>query len=209
VTDLPESISSALHLLGVGVDGEVALGQVVELLLEDDGAGLLVCLKQGLDGDPQSACILCRLHGEVEDGVVDGAVYPAANAGVRLGPQGVSRARSRRTIDVAEQPVLAAESGEERRPLGVVGALEAEGDGDVLLDVDGSIGGVEGRGDGIPQGAGVSGAENAGGSRRSRRGRHDEDDARPVGVSRAEGGSGCAGAAAALAATVRGGGGPV
>ena len=153
VADLPERISGALHLLGVGVDGEVALGQVVELLLEDDGAGLLVRLEQGLDGDVQRACILIGLHGEVEDGVFNGAIHPAANASVGLRPRGISRACGRRAVDVTEQPVLAAEGGEERLPLGVVGALEAEVDRDMLLDVDGGVGGEEGRGNGIPKGA--------------------------------------------------------
>jgi len=122
----------------------------VELLPEDDSARLLVRLEQGLDGDVQGTRVLIRLHGEVEDGVVAGAVHPATDASVGLRPRGVSRARSLRAIDVAEQPVLGAEGGEERLPLGVIGALEAEGDRDVLLDVDGGIGGVEGRGDAVP-----------------------------------------------------------
>jgi hypothetical protein len=41
-------------------------------------------------------------------------------------PQGVRRACSLRAIDMAEQPVLGAKGGEERLPLGVVGALEIE-----------------------------------------------------------------------------------
>jgi hypothetical protein len=88
VADLPERISGALQLLGIGVDGEVALGQVVELLLEDDGARLLVRLEQGLDGDVQGAGVLIRLHGEVEDGVIGGVVHPPANTRVGLRPQG-------------------------------------------------------------------------------------------------------------------------
>jgi hypothetical protein len=71
VADLPMGIGGTLELLGVGVDREVALGQVVELLLEEDGARLLVRLEQCLDGDVQRAGVLSRLHGEVEDGVVD------------------------------------------------------------------------------------------------------------------------------------------
>jgi hypothetical protein len=46
---------------------------------------------------------------------------------------------------VAEQPVLAAEGGEEGLPLGVVGALEAEIDRHVLLHVDGGVGEEEDR----------------------------------------------------------------
>ncbi|KAG8052569.1 hypothetical protein GUJ93_ZPchr0001g33171 [Zizania palustris] len=101
----------------------------------DDSAGFLVRLEQILDGDVQGACVLVRLHSEIEDGVVDGAIHPAANAGIGLRPRGVSRAR-----DVAEQPVLGAEGGEECLPLGVVGALEAEDDRSVLLHIDGGVG---------------------------------------------------------------------
>ena len=172
MADLPERISGALHLLGVGVDGEVALGQVVELLLEDDGAGLLVRLEQRLDGDVQCAGILIGLHGEVEDRVFNGAVHPAANAGVGLRPRGVSRARGRRAVDVAEQSVLAAEGGEEGLPLGVVGTLKAEVDRDVLLHVDGGISREEGWSNAVPKGAGGSGAQDAGRGRGSRGGRH-------------------------------------
>ena len=45
VADLPKRISGALHLLGLGVDEEVALGQILELLLEDDDTGLLIHLE--------------------------------------------------------------------------------------------------------------------------------------------------------------------
>jgi hypothetical protein len=55
VPDLSEGIGGALHLLGISVDGEVALGQVVELLFKDDGVRLLVRLEQSLNGDVQSA----------------------------------------------------------------------------------------------------------------------------------------------------------
>ena len=126
MADLPKCISGALHLLGVGVDGEVTLGQVVELLLEDDGAGLLIRLEQNLDGDVQGASVLIGLHGKVKDGVVDEAVHLATDAGVRLGPQRVSRTGGHCAINVTEQPVLAAEGSDEGRPLEVVRSLEAE-----------------------------------------------------------------------------------
>ncbi|KAG8080691.1 hypothetical protein GUJ93_ZPchr0007g3767 [Zizania palustris] len=141
-------------------------------MLEDDSAGLLVRLEQGLDGDVQSARILIGLHGEVEDNVVDRAVHPATDAGVGLRPHGVIRARDPHAIDVAEQPVLGAEGGEERLLLGVVGALEAEGDRHVLLHVDGGVGGEDGRSKCIPQNARGLGAQDAGGGRGRRRDRH-------------------------------------
>jgi hypothetical protein len=158
VADLPECSSSALQLLGVGVDGEVALGQVVELLLEDDGARLLVCLEQPLNGDVQRARVLIGLHGEVEDGVFGGVVHPASNTIIRLRPQGVVGTRSHRAIDVALQTVLPAQSGEEGLPLGEVGARQAQLDRDVLLDVDGGVGGEEAGGDSIAESAGGAGA---------------------------------------------------
>jgi hypothetical protein len=118
----------------------------VELLLEDDGTRLLVRLEQGLDGDIQCACVLIGLHGEVEDSVVDRVVHPPANARVRLRPHGISWARGHRAVDVAEQPILAAEGGKEGFPFGEVGALEAEVDRHMLLHVDDSVGGEEDRG---------------------------------------------------------------
>ena len=136
---------------------------------------LLVLLEQGLDGDEQDTRILIRFHGEVENLIIDGAVHPATDAGIRLRPRGVSRAHILRAIDVTEQPVLGAESGEERLPLGEVGALEAEGDRDVLLHVDGGVSDVEGRSDSVPQRAsylGTNGARDGGRSRR--RSQHDD-----------------------------------
>jgi len=55
---------------------------------------------------------------------------------------------------VAEQPILAAEGGEERLQLGVVGTHKAEGDRNVLLHVDGCISSEEGWGDAVSHGAG-------------------------------------------------------
>ena len=90
-----------LHLLRVGVDREIALGHAVELLPKDDRPRLLVRLEQGLDGDVQSSRVLIGLHGEVEDGVVAGAVHPTTDVGVGLRPRGASWARVLRAVDVA------------------------------------------------------------------------------------------------------------
>ena len=169
MADFPEGIGGVLHPLGVGVDGEVALGHAVEFLPKNDSARLFVRLEQGLDGDEQ-----IRFHGEVENLIIDGAIHPATDAGIRLRPRGVSRARVLRAIDVTEQPVLGAESGEESLPLGEVGALEAEGDRDVLLHVDG-VGDVEGRSDSVPQRASCLGTNDARDGGRSRqRSQHDD-----------------------------------
>ena len=125
MNDLPHGVGSLLHLLRVGVDGEITLGHAVELLPKDDRPRLLVRLEQSLDGDVQSMRILIRLHGEVEDGVVAGVVHPPANAGVGLGPRRVSRTSSLRVVDVSEQSVLPANSGEEGLPLGVIGTRDS------------------------------------------------------------------------------------
>ena len=82
---------------------------------------------------------MIRLHGEVEDGVVDAAVDPAADAGIRLRQGGISRARRDNAINVAEEAELGAHGGEERLPLGVVWALQAEVDRHVLMNGDGGI----------------------------------------------------------------------
>jgi hypothetical protein len=100
----------------------------VELLLEDDNTRFLVRLEQGLDGEVERAGVLIGLHGEVEDGLVDGVVHPTTNTGVGLRPRGVNRTGSSGAVDVAEQSILGAEGGEEGLPLGVVGTLEAEFD---------------------------------------------------------------------------------
>jgi len=77
-------------------------------------------------------------------------------------------------VDATEQPLLATEGGEEGLPLGVVRLLEAKRDGDMLLDVDGSVCGVELRCDNIRHstvGSRAGNAERSGG--RGRRRRHD------------------------------------
>ena len=160
------SCAACAQLLGVGVDKEVALEHAVEFLAEDDGARFLVSLEQSLDGDVEGAGVVVGVfHGEVEERIIDGAVHPAANAGIRLRPCWVSRMRGQRAVDVAKEPVLGAEGGEERLPLIIVGALEAEDDRHVLLDVDGSVGSEERRSEGARHGA--AGGRRGGGAGRA------------------------------------------
>ena len=68
---------------------------------------------------------------------------------VGLGPRRVSRRSILCAVDVSEQSVLPTNSGEEGLPLGVIGTLETEDDQDVLLDVDNSVGGIEGGCEGV------------------------------------------------------------
>jgi hypothetical protein len=59
-----------------------------------------------LNGRPQLAGGLVGLHGEVEDGGVNGAVQLAANAGVHLPPCVGGRVRRRGAVDVGEKVEL-------------------------------------------------------------------------------------------------------
>jgi len=75
------------------------------------------------------------VHGEVEDGVVDGAGDLAPDAALRGIPLRIIRTRRSRAIDVRAKAKLAAQRLEEERPLGVVG-LQVQREWDVGLDID-------------------------------------------------------------------------
>jgi hypothetical protein len=104
-----------LHANAVGVDGQVPLSQRVELVIQEDGARSLVGLEHPADGRPKSARRLRVVgHGEVEDGVGDGAVHPAADAEVRLCPDLVGGTQGGGGGEMMQQPELPT-SGLERR----------------------------------------------------------------------------------------------
>ena len=88
---------------------------------------------------PSWRCLI-GCHGEVEDGLGDGAVQPCANAAVVLGPSLINRFGSRGPIDVLEESKLAAHGMEEGAPLGVVRRMKLQGYVDVSLHVDGRKG---------------------------------------------------------------------
>ena len=118
----------------------------MEFLAKYDGARFLVSLEQGLDGDVEGAGVVVGVvNGEVKDRIIDRAMHPATNAGIGLRPCRICRTCGQRAVGVAKEPVLGAEGGEERPPLVEVGALEAEDDRHMLLDVDGGVGGEERR----------------------------------------------------------------
>jgi hypothetical protein len=81
-----------------------------------------------------------RAHGEVEDGVVDGAEDPTLDAAVRLVPIRVGRIGGERAIDVQLEAKFAAQRLEVGRPLAVVGVLYLQRDGNMELDGDGGVG---------------------------------------------------------------------
>lgn len=80
VVDIMQCVGNGLHALAAVVDGEIALCYDGELIMEKDGVGFFVRLKQGLDGDPELAGGLIRCHGEVLDVSGDGAEEPAMDA---------------------------------------------------------------------------------------------------------------------------------
>jgi len=92
------------------------------------------------------------VHGEVEDRIIDEAIHPATNAGIGLRPCRISRTCGQRDLDVAKEPVIGVEGGEEHLPLVKAGALKAEDDRHMLLDVDSNVGGEERRSEGVCHG---------------------------------------------------------
>jgi hypothetical protein len=59
----------------------------VELVIQEDGAWSFVRLEHLADGRPKGTHRLLVVgHGEVEDGVGDGAVHPSADVEVSLQP---------------------------------------------------------------------------------------------------------------------------
>jgi hypothetical protein len=79
------------------------------------------------------------VHGEVENGVVDGAGDPAPDAALRGIPLRIIRLRRNGAVDVRAKAELAAQRFEEECPLRIVG-LEIQRDRNVSFDVDRGIG---------------------------------------------------------------------
>jgi hypothetical protein len=80
------------------------------------------------------------VHGEVEDGVVDGAEDPTLDAAVCLVPIRVGGIGGECAIDVRFEAKFAAQRLEVGRPLAVVGVLYFQRDGDMGLEGDGGVG---------------------------------------------------------------------
>jgi hypothetical protein len=92
----------------------------------------LVGAEVDFNSHPKFPCgLLIAVHGEVEDGVVDGAEDPTADAAIRLiplRPGGISqRWRRGGVVDVRLETEYAAHGLEEGSPLGVVGILHHQG----------------------------------------------------------------------------------
>jgi hypothetical protein len=111
VVDITEGVGDGFHVLAVGGDVGVALLHGVELVIEEDGSGLLVGAEDVLDGDPKSmGRLVVVVHGEVEDGVVDGAEDPTLDAAVCLVPIRVGGIGGECAIDVRLEAKFAAQT---------------------------------------------------------------------------------------------------
>jgi len=85
--NVAQFVGLLLHANAVGVNGQIPLSHRVELVIQEDGARSFVRLEHRADGRPKGARRLLVVgHGEVEDGVGDGAVHPSADAEVSLQP---------------------------------------------------------------------------------------------------------------------------
>jgi len=134
--DVTKAISSLLHLLAVGFDGQIPLSQGHEGLTQEDSTGCPIRPEAGSDAGPKLVCRRVRLHDEVVNGVGDGAVDPGTDAAVLLNPQrgeGIGRCCP---VDVRQQGESAAQSLEARLPLGEVVGAEVKLHRDVGVHVD-------------------------------------------------------------------------
>jgi hypothetical protein len=111
-----EGVSGLLHLLTVVGDREIALSHGVEGVTQVDRSQRPIGLEVVGDRDPQIAsCLILAAHGEVEDGIGDGAVESAANAEIRLllgRLRGVGGGWRSSVVNVLQQPELAAHRAE-------------------------------------------------------------------------------------------------
>jgi hypothetical protein len=74
VTNITKLVGGDLHLLPVVFNRQISLSHGVEFMTQVDGARSFVCLKVIFNGDPKLSCRLIGRHGEVEDGLRDGAI---------------------------------------------------------------------------------------------------------------------------------------
>jgi hypothetical protein len=133
LVDISQRIGQELKHGAVVMHGHVALRSVAELGVEDDGATLLVVTEEVVDGEPNLAREGARGHDDAEQLGGDRAVYPVEDSEVVAPPS-----RSGGSVGggvVAEHmggEATAAKGNEkELAPLGMIGGLEIEGDGNV------------------------------------------------------------------------------
>ena len=118
MADVAKSGGLDLQPLAVRRYGAVTLHHGVKFIEEEDGAWLPVGAEDPFNGHPQiTGGGIGTVHGEVEDGVVDGAGDLAPDAALRGIPLRIIRTRGSRAIDVGAKAELAAQRLEEERPL--------------------------------------------------------------------------------------------
>ena len=136
MADVAKSGGLGLQPLAIRRDGAVTLHHGVKFVEEEDGALLPVGAEDPRNGHPQiMGGWIGTVHGEVENGVVDGAGDPAPDAALCGIPLRIIRSRWSRAVDVRAKAKLAAQRLEEECPLGVVG-LKVQRKWDVGLDID-------------------------------------------------------------------------
>lgn len=111
----------------------------MKLVVKEDGTRVLVVLEEITDTRPEGVRVLIIFHGEVHDVVGDRALDPVLDSVISLGPERIGRCGCS-VVNVLEKTELAAHGLEEGGPLGVVGLLHLENDGDVRADNDGGVG---------------------------------------------------------------------
>jgi hypothetical protein len=139
--DITKRVGGGLHLLGIVVDGGVALGHRVELVAQEDGVWGLVGLEEAPDGQPEGTRGLIWRRRQAEDIWPNRAKEPTANTGVSNVPGRVDGTNL--LYDVGKESEFPTERGEERFPLVEVGPLQLQDHWDVVLDIDCCIGSNE------------------------------------------------------------------
>jgi hypothetical protein len=82
MANIAQGIGDDLHAVVIVIDGEVPLPHRGELLVQEDGAGLLVRQEEALDGDLELAHRLFAINGKVLDIRASGPKEPTVDAGI-------------------------------------------------------------------------------------------------------------------------------
>jgi len=134
-TKISEGVSHALHLAAVVINGEIALREVAEFSIKEQFPGLTVPQELLLNPEPSHpSSDTVVLVDDVEEVGGDAVEDPGDDHAVHAVPDRVGGAGI-----VAEDMVLQGVPTKSKEkvaaPLGVVGGLEVEDDGDQVLDV--------------------------------------------------------------------------
>jgi hypothetical protein len=133
LVDVTQRIGQGLEIGAIVVHAHVALRSVAELGVEDDGATLLVVTEEVVDGEPNLAREGARGHDDAEQLGGDRAVYPVEDSEVVAPPSGSGGSVGGGVVAEHMGGEATAAKGNEKElaPLGMIGGLEIEGDGNV------------------------------------------------------------------------------